>query len=265
MLSHALGSSYIYSPPAQELIASGSKFNSWMRNKLMIMVDEIKIDERRELIEILKPMITDERIQIQAKGADQDMEDNLANWVFFTNYKDAVPINKNGRRYCIIYSALQTKQDKLNAGMDSAYFKKFFKWLKKEGGYEALTYWLLNYDIAEGQISTDAPDTSSYEEALRISRSPVQVIIEDCIGDGLPGFRGGYISVLAALNKVKTSGVRNASSSMIGKVLEGMGYVDIGRSVRPYFQEDAANRTTLFAKLSNLKVEDYGWVQGYGC
>jgi len=263
LLQHALGDMYVYQPKAPELISSGSKFNAWMRGKLMIVVDEIKIDERRELIEILKPMITDAQVEIQSKGVDQDMEDNPANWLFFSNYKDAVPINQNGRRYAISYSALQSKQDVLNAGMDEEYFKRFWTWLRDEGGYAFITHWLHQYPISCGSLPVRAPETSSYREALKISRSPMEVIIDDCIQDGLPGFKNGFVSTLAVVNRAKAAGIRNASVRAAQACLEGMGYVNIGKAPRPFAQEDAANRAVIYSLSSTMTADQYGRTQGY--
>lgn len=263
IMANALGDMYVYSPKAPELVSSGSTFNAWMRGKLMILVDEIKIDERRELVEILKPMITDNRIEIQSKGVDQEMEDNPANWIFFSNFKDAIPINKNGRRYAILYSILQSKADLINAGMDDAYFRRLWDWMHNEGGVQAITHWLLNYPIECGDIPVRAPVTSSQAEAISISRSPMEVVIANCIEDGVCGFRGGYISSYAVINRSKAAGIRQPTARTVQICLEGMGFVHLGRSPRAYMQEDVANRSEVFATLSNLPLEQYGKVQGY--
>lgn len=263
VMQHALGDMYVYSPKAQELVESGSKFNAWMRGKLMIIVNEIKVDERRELIEILKPMITDARVEVQSKGVDQDMEDNPANWLFFSNFKDAIPISKNGRRFPIFYSALQSAADILAAGMDKAYFDRLWKWLREDGGKQAVAYWLMNYPIERGALPVRAPETSSHAEALRISRSPMECVIADCVDDGVAGFRGGYVSVSATLSRVKAAGIRQPSISSIQRCLEGMGYVELGRAPRPYAQEDVNNRALIYGILSNLDLNYYGHAQGY--
>jgi len=263
IMQHALGDMYVYRPKAPELIKSGSTFNAWMESKLMIMVDEIKIDERLELIEILKPMISDARIEIQAKGVDQEMKDNAANWFFFSNYKDAIPIKKNGRRYAIFYSALQSLADILAAGMDDKYFNDLFAWLRTGGGLSAITHWLMNYPIERGGISARAPFTSSYDEALKLSRSPMEVIICDAITDQISGFRGGYVSVTMAIARSKNAGLRNVTAKAVAGCLEGMGYHPIGRTVRPYLQEDASSRSEIFANIASLPIADYGRIQGY--
>lgn len=263
VMRHALGDTYVYRPKAPELVSSGSKFNAWMRSKLMIVVDEIKIDERRELIEILKPMITEDRVEIQSKGVDQEMEDNVANWLFFSNYKDAIPINENGRRYAIFYSAIQTKSELFEAGMNQDYFTKLWNWLREENGFQYITHWLLNYQIEEGEIAVRAPETTSYKEAIKISRSPMEIVIQDAIEDGLQGFRGGYVSSIAVMNRVKASGIRQPSVRAIQTVMETMGYIELGKAERSYAQEDVTNKTTVYAIGESLPIGMYGKAQGY--
>lgn len=261
--SHALGGMYIYRPKAQELVKSGLKFNVWMRNKILIMVDEIKIDERRELIEILKPMITDARVEIEGKGADQDMEDNVANWLFFSNHKDAIPISKNGRRYAVFYSPLQTEADLKDAGMDKQYFDRFWKWLRHEEGLEKVTHYLKNYSIKVGDLPVRAPKTSSHEEALRITRSPIETIITESVEDAVTGFRGGFISLEAATNACRNAGVRNVTPRLVEGVLEYMGYYLIGKTTTIIMQENANQKSKIYSKDGKKNPEQYAAAQGY--
>lgn len=263
VMQHALGDMYVYSPKAQELVSSGSTFNAWMRGKLLIVVNEIKIDERRELIEILKPMITDNRVEIQSKGVDQDMEDNPANWLFFSNYKDAIPISQNGRRYAIFYSCLQSKADIDAAGMGQEYFNRLWGWLRDQGGLQAITHWLLNYPIQRGDIPVRAPETTSHAEALRISRSPMEVAIAEAVQDGQPGFRGGYVSTISVIQRCKEAGIRTPNTRVVQNCLESMGYVHIGRANQSFFQENLKARAELYAVRSDMTVEAYAAAQGY--
>lgn len=262
VMEYALGQMYCYSPKAQELVNSGSTFNAWMRWKLFIVVNEIKVDERRELVEILKPMITDARVEIQSKGVDQDMEDNPANWLFFSNYKNAIPINSNGRRYSVFYSAIQQHFDLVVRGMDDTYFNGLFQWLIN-GGHRHVTHWLLNYPVEVGGAGQRAPVTSSMPEALAISSGPIEQLISEAIEDKLPGFNGGYVSLIAVARRMKTLGQRAVQPATIATILESMGFVSIGRAVRPYLQEDINARSQLFHTLRTASPVDYGRMQGY--
>ncbi|WP_236470083.1 primase-helicase family protein, partial [Escherichia coli] len=60
----AVGSRYSHMPPAQEI---GEKFNAWLFDKIFIGVEDIYVPEQKlELIETLKPMITGEYLAKRA-------------------------------------------------------------------------------------------------------------------------------------------------------------------------------------------------------
>ncbi|RUW55648.1 hypothetical protein EOA32_01105 [Mesorhizobium sp. M1A.F.Ca.ET.072.01.1.1] len=262
VIKHVMGGPYVHFPNAKEMVESGSKFNAWMRAKLFILVDEIKVDERRDMIEVLKPMISEEEIEIQGKFVDQDKEDNYSNWAFFSNFKDAIPVNRNGRRFAIFYSAIQSVDDLLARGMDQRYFDALYPWLDN-GGKEIVAHYLLNYPIERGAIPMRAPETSSSVAAIRYSRGPVEQMILDAVDDQLPGFRGGWVSATAVANRLKATGARAVSPKTIGAILEALQFHEIGRSTRAYFQEDAGNRSQLFNVDRAANVADFGRWQGY--
>lgn len=263
-MERVMGESYVYFPNAKEMVDSGSKFNAWMRNRLFILADEIRTDERRDMIEVLKPMISEERIEIQGKGENQEKEDNFANWMFFTNYKDAVPVNKNSRRFAIFYSAIQSIDDLVaRVGNIDDYFNRLMGWLKEGGGSAIVSNYLLSYPIERGAIPMRAPDTSSTAEALRQSRGPIDSVILDAIADALPGFRGGWVSSIAVNARLKATGHRAVSARALTAICEGLGMYEIGRSPRSFFAEDATSRATLYNTNRAANVQDYGRWQGY--
>lgn len=264
VMTHCVGLPYVHFPNAQELSDSGGKFNAWMRNKVFILADEIKVDEKRHMIEVLKPLISEELIEVQAKGYDQKMEDNFANWGFFTNYKDAVPFNRNGRRYAMFFSAIQSHADLLARGMGDEYMKALYNWLDADG-CAIVARWFSEYPIERGGIPMRAPDTTSTEEAINIGRSPIERAIEEAIADNIPGFKNGWVSSIAVINRCKTLQVVRGTilPQTISTILQGMGYHEIGRADRPWFQEDREARSTLYAVSVHADVGTYGMAQGY--
>lgn len=263
IISHIMGSNYVYYPKAQELAESGAKFNAWQREKLFILVDEVRVDERRDLIEVLKPMISEEEIEVQGKGKDQDKEDNYSNWMFFTNYRDAIPIRKNGRRFSIFYSQIQSVDDLIRLNMDQTYFDTFYGWLDFGSGLEIIADYLLNYPVERGALPKRAPITSSTQEALERSRGPLERLLSELILDARPGFRNGWISSVAFKSAIKEAGLSVRSDITIEKVIEGAGFSKAGRAVRDYFQESPRERTTLFHMSRAVDLQQFGRDQGY--
>lgn len=262
IIKHSVGEPYTYQPDAEELVSGVSQFNGWMRNKLMILVDEVRVGDRNDLMNGLKTIITDRRIAIESKGVDQEMEDNVANWIFFSNFKDAFPIDENERRYCIFYSRLQSALQIEEAGLTKEFFDTMYHWLECEQGFEKLAWYYLNYPIERGSLPHRAPHTSSYEEVLKIGRSPLRVILDDKINAGERGFRGGYVSYVMFQKAVAESSMRSKPlEHTLKSIIEGKGYHELGYTKAPVAGEDLKQPSLIFG-LKGLSVDGYEGAQG---
>lgn len=200
-IEHCVGSRYSHSPNAQDI---DNKFNGWLQGKLFICLEEVYTADRANLIEILKPLITNPRVEIQAKGQDQRTGDNRANFLLFSNHKDAIRKTGTDRRYAIFFTAQQEPGDMERDGMVGNYFPDLYNWLREEG-YEIVNEWLRGYQIPAalnpaitcGGQSHRAPETSSTAEALANSLGGIEQEVQEAINEGRPGFCGGWISSLA--------------------------------------------------------------------
>ena len=268
VMAHVMGNNYLYTPNAKELNDSGSKFNGWMERKTFFVVDEIKTDEKRELVDTLKPMITEKYLEIQSKGKDQKLADNVANWMFFSNHKDAIPINDNSRRFAILYCAIQSHADLISNGMNQAYFTSLYGWLGEgthKFGLKIVANYLLNYPIEKGAIPMRAPFTTSKAEALVESRGWLEAMIAEAIDAQLPGFKGGWIST-AAVTRILRENERKAEAKTISKSIEALGYHRIRQTNTPYFSDDPKNpakRGVIWCIDPHGNIQNYPIAQGY--
>lgn len=265
VLRHAVGRSYAYSPNAQELKASGSKFNAWAETKVLVFVDEIKTDERRDLLEILKPLISEDEIEIQGKGADQRMGDSVANWLFCSNYADAVPITTDSRRYAVFISPLATAEDLKHERMDDAYFASIFGWLEN-GGSAIVAEYLHTFPIPFEMETMRAPKTTTTGVAIEKSLTGNQQIIMDAIEDGEAGFRNGWASSTAILRKLEAERVKPLPiTNTVSKMMAELGYRLIGRATSPIFEEDRSKPRLYYkGQISpEGRTEAYRQAQGY--
>lgn len=264
IMLHALGNMYVHAPNAKELTESGGKFNGWMQSKLMIIADEIKVDDRRDMMEVLKPLISENRIEVQAKGLDQEMADNVANWIMFTNYKDAVPISAGDRRYAIFFSAIQDIGDMQAAGMTGAYFPNLYHWLATKG-CAAVTYWLehsaIDAEFDPIGAAHRAPVTSSTAEAIAAGRGNIEQCIVAAVEEGRPGFKGGWISSAAVEELIKTEGLRGSHIAR-GNAIRSLGYHFIGRANSKLYEENM-KQPNLYSIYKDAKITNYVRDQGY--
>lgn len=235
VMRYAIDKRYFYQPKAKQLNESGAKFNGWMEGKLFFLVDEIRTDEKRDMVETLKPFITETELEIEGKGSNQVMSDTPGNWMFFSNHKDAIPISKNGRRWAVFFSAVQTTDDLLDRGMNDAYFNTLYNWLggEENGGHRTglqyVTNYLMNRPVTCKGLPVRAPRTSSFDEALAESRGWLEQMIMEAVESGVHGFRAGWISS-KAVNRYLAENRKSAGGKTIAKALTDLGYSKIGRS-----------------------------------
>lgn len=226
-VANAVGWRYTHTPNAAELGGGGQKFNSWLERKLFIGVEEIYVSDRREVSDALKPLITNSRIEIQGKGVDQHTGDNRGNFIMSTNHKDALIKNRNDRRYAVFFTAQQSADDIEAHGMGGDYFPNLYAWLRS-GGYAIVTQWLRSYAIPDALNPAGAlhraPDTSSTNEVLELSRSFIEQEILEAIEQGLPGFAAPWVST-QAIDKLVESRRLRLPRPKRGELMERLGYV----------------------------------------
>lgn len=226
-VAQAIGQRYVHLPRTDEI---AEKFNAWLFDNIFIGVEDVYVPEaKHDLLEILKPMITGERLAKRDMGVSQTTSDSCANFMFNCNSKDALRKSRNDRRLAIFYTAQQNKADLARDGMTGDYFAKLYRWLKHEDGYAIVSELLHTlpipdeYNPATG--SQRAPDTSSTEEAIREGIGLVEQEIQEAVEQGAPGFAGGWIST-TALDRLLEKLRRQAAvpPKRRGKLLEDMGY-----------------------------------------
>lgn len=197
-VAEAVGMRYSHMPRASEL---AEKFNDWLVGKIFIGVEDVYWPEgRTEIIETLKPMITNNRLPIRAMRRSEQNMDICANFIVNSNHRDAIKKTTNDRRWCIMFCAQQSAEDLTRDGMNDAYFQRLYGWLN-QGGYAAVSEFLYTYQIpAEFGLDcllSRAPVTSSTEEAVTLSLGRVEQEVQEAIEQGLPGFANGWTSSLA--------------------------------------------------------------------
>ena len=226
IITKIIGERHCFTPQTDEI---SSKFNPWIAGKLFISVEEIYTPGKRDIIETLKTLITEERIAIQPKHQDQVMADNRANFYMTTNYQDAIPKTTNTRRYSIFYCPQQTRAHNERDGLTIADFIKLNKWLEFEG-YENIAGYLKRYNInPKYNPATEcrwAPDTSTTNMAITASLGIVEQEIMDAVEQELPGFKSGWISSYALTKHLEKKGLaRSVMPNKRGLLLEKLGYI----------------------------------------
>ncbi|MGJ0509089.1 MAG: phage NrS-1 polymerase family protein [Methylocystis sp.] len=205
----AIGDRYVHFPKASQI---ASQFNDWIYGKLFIGVEDIFVAEsQQDVIEELKPMITNDRLEIEGKNKDKATLNVCANFILNSNHKGAVRKTRKDRRFAHFYTAQQEPEDLDRDGMSGDYFIKLYDWLRA-GGYEYVNEFLHTYAIPDEYNPATkcqrAPVTSTTEEALALGLGRVEQEILEAIEREEVGFRGGWVSSMAVdklLDRVNAS------------------------------------------------------------
>lgn len=197
-VAFAVGDRYTHLPPASEV---SEKFNEWLFGKVFIGIEDVYVpDHKKEVIEVLKPMITNDRLAMRAMQQAQVMGDNRANFMLNSNHKDAIRKTRTDRRFAVFYTAQQSAEDLARDGMNGNYFPDLYNWLRN-GGYAIVADYLATYAIPDELNPATkchrAPETTSTNEAIAASMGGVEQEIIEAIEEGRPGFAGGWVSSVA--------------------------------------------------------------------
>ena len=227
VLMEAVGRRYTHKPRADEI---DTKFNSWMEGNILIGVEDIYVPSKREAVmEILKPMITENFQSLEGKNINQESRRVCCNFILNSNHKDAIRQSEDERRYCVFYTAQQLKSDMHRDGMVGEYFPKLYNWLKNEG-YAYVTEFLESYAIPDELnplvFQSTAPATSSTAEAIVASVGQLESLVLEAVDSEVPGFCGGFISSVAMDRLFEQYRVGNRMAKNKRKpFLEALGYV----------------------------------------
>ena len=113
--------SYISTVKADSL---AKEFNGFAGGKLLIIAEELKSHDRHDMVNALKPLITNNTIAIERKGIDATTSENYLNLIGMSNHFDAVSIDDGDRRFvpilCAEDKALMGSAEKLNRWFEEA-------------------------------------------------------------------------------------------------------------------------------------------------
>lgn len=228
VLSFCVGRRYTHLVNPEAMVKTGNQFNDWVQNKCLLGFEEIRTkDGKRDLLELLKPLVTNERYAVEGKGLKQTTIDNRANGIALTNFRDSMPVEDDERRYAIFFTAQQEPAHLHRDGMTGNYFPNLYGWLKNRNGYAIVNDWLHNFplraELDPARGATRAPRTTSTAEAISEGRGMLEQFILDAIDEGAPGFAGGVVSS-KAVQELARQHRRTLPPKRLRSVMKACGY-----------------------------------------
>lgn len=170
-----------------------SNFTEWAIGHAVVGIEEMKQHghNRYDVMNRLKPFITNATVEIHPKGKASYVAPNTANYVILSNYLDGAPVSESDRRYFFLSSAItQEMCPQLSA---EGYFEILFKVLVEHPG--ALRKWLLECElVAEFNPNGRAPFTATKASVVELTRSETETLARDVIEEGVEGVHARVVS-----------------------------------------------------------------------
>ncbi len=140
-------------------------FNSHLRDVVLLFGDEAFFAGDKKHESVLKTLITDDHITIEAKGIDAEACRNFTHLILASNSDWVVPAGSSERRFFCLDVQPHRKQD-------SEYFSKLSEEMKN-GGREALLHYLLALDLKNWNVRS-VPQTAALSAQKVLSLRPME-------------------------------------------------------------------------------------------
>lgn len=223
-MQYCIGKRYTQKPTPKNI---DSQFNASLYACLFVALEDVKVaDDYGALWETLKPMITEDSIEIQPKGIDKVTREICFNGILNSNHKDGIRKERDDRRIAPFFSAQQRKADLTRDGLTPAYFIKLWNWAQADGWAHVAHFLATDPIDDEYNPATQcmvAPVTSSTAEAIELSLGVVEQTLLENTRLGESGFKGGWVNMRAF--ELMCRGLRKyLTPSKRKDILESMGY-----------------------------------------
>ncbi|AAQ63375.2 DNA primase [Burkholderia phage BcepNazgul] len=162
-------------------------FNGWAEGSLLNCVEEIKLHghNRFDVLNQIKPLITNTAIEIHRKGVDPYNTINTAAYLLLTNFKDALPLVRNDTRYFVMFGRMQNREDVEKFKDENPhYYGNLFQALNESAG--ALRKFFLEHEVSDTfDPMNRAPDSTARRYMIAMNRSNELEAIETLISESM--------------------------------------------------------------------------------
>jgi hypothetical protein len=207
-----------------------SNFTDWAIGYAVVAIEEMKQHNhnRYEVMNRIKPFITNGVVEIHPKGKASYTSPNASNYLIFSNYLDGAPIDENSRRYMFLSSGI--RQSDLKGMNEDGYFARLFGALEQAG---ALRGWLLEMELdAEFDANGRAPETEIRKTVVELSRTETESLARDAIEHGIEGVCATALSAqhLTGFIKDQLGDEADIKTTRVNSLLTQLGFRLFGRT-----------------------------------
>lgn len=226
---------------------------AWAEGAQWVCIEEMRMPghNRMAVAEKLKPYITDAYIGIRKMYTDNYTIENVTNYGGTTNHTEPIHVDSDERRYFIINSVLQCREDK-EALVASGHYGELYGMLNDHpGAYRAF---LLHHKISDDfNPYGDAPVTEAFKTLVSEGRSEIQMLVDDVIDSGDTTLTKRIFLVENMLQRVQQACRTQYVKKDVVNAIRALGFVNIMQGTTDPRVTLGSNRFLVYAHKSELK------------
>lgn len=152
-----------------------SSFNRWALTSKLLVIEELRGLDKREIAQKLHPLITQVSIPINNKGEQTFTTDNCFGMLPMTNEDAAISLDNTDRRYLVVRTNATPREQ--------VYYQKLYGLLKDKAAVAAIAYELQHRDLQGYDGQARAPETQAKQDMIEAGRSDFEQWLFEQLGN----------------------------------------------------------------------------------
>jgi len=228
-------------------------WNDWAFGSQVVCIEELRVagQNRHELMNTLKEPITNDYLPVNERNKNTRNIQNRTNYMAFTNHHDAIVVGEDSRRWWVVKSKLQHKEQiRAIVDKDPEYFSRFADSLTSHaGGYRHL---FENRTISSTfRPSGPAPITTYLQEMIADTSDDVTAVLNRIWdNDECNLIQPNAVALGALRAALVTEGIQNITPKYLTHVLRNAGFSPAGRHML------AGERQYVWARADRLEGQN---------
>ncbi|MGI4851919.1 MAG: PriCT-2 domain-containing protein [Janthinobacterium lividum] len=229
LMKTVLGADNAESIPGEALMETNTKF---AEGNQFVLVEEIRLigHNRYDVYNKMKPFITNETVNIRRMNTDWYPTPNSTSYFLTTNFQDAIPVNDGDRRYFVLFSRWQIKND-LDAfeEQNPNYYTELFAALARSPG--SIRRMMLTWKIHEDfKPHGRAPTTLAKAQMAALTKPDRTADLEDLLDDSTnPALCVELVSALELTLAFRERDIVVPATTALNRLLSSSGFQYLGR------------------------------------
>lgn len=210
-----------------------SDFTDWAEGQCLACIEEVRLindKNKYEIINRVKPFITNNIIEVHPKGKPIRNVKNTTSYLLFTNYRDALPIDDNDRRYLALFSQWQRKEAIAKFKAENpTYYSDLYATIEESPG--AIRQWMLQHEQSDAFTAMgDAPDTPARRFMIRQAKPEFIQQLDNIVAENnIPEIGYDLLDATFLCDYMVSIGLDFPAPKALTMMLQRDGYEAVGR------------------------------------